>query len=506
MTKRILLSASLLLIATGYTWYAAAQDETDALRYSQTAPQGTARSMGFGGALGAIGGDFTSLGVNPAGIGVYRNSELTVTPSLKLNNSSSSYINNTTDDNNTRFNINNLGVVFTSAATGQRYNKSKWKAASFGIGINRIADFSSNYMYSGRNTQSSISEIFLADAIAYPNDFEDNSTLVGLGYNSYLLDYIDTIGYLKVANFNTGLNQMKTVEERGGITDINFSFGGNYMEKLLLGATVGIPTVRYRQDATLREEDASGDPDNDFDYFEYNRSFNTRGTGINLKLGFIYNFTSNFRGGIALHTPTYFSMTEEFSQYVISNTENFKYYLQESDINPVTRVDAPVSEYTYGLVTPWKAVVSGAGIIGKRGFISVDYEFVDYSSTRYLFEDIDSYYENQINNGIKNMYKGASNLRVGGELRFDLVMLRAGFGYYGNPYQDASRGSERISGSAGVGMRFDNVFIDLGFMRTMFTQVERPYVAVYPNETIEAPDASIKKGFNNVALTLGFKF
>lgn len=511
MTKRILLSATLVSLFTGYAWYAAAQTEEDALRYSQLAPQGTARSIGFGGALGAIGGDFTSLGVNPAGIGVYRSSELTFTPSLKLNNTSSTYLGNTTDDNNTRFNVNNLGVVFSSSVTGERYNRSKWKAASFGMGISRVADFSKNYIYSGRNTTSSASEIFLADAIRYPNDFDNLATSAGLGYNSYLLDYVnDSIGYIKVPNFNTGLNQTRTVEERGGITDINFSFGGNYMEKLLIGATIGIPSVNYSRDVTLREEDASGNPDNDFDNFEYREALSTKGTGINLKLGFIYNVTSNFRAGVAFHTPTFFALNDIYSRSVVSNTENFKTFLNGTtpggDINPITRVDAPVNEYSYGLVTPWRAVVSGAGIIGKRGFISLDYEFVDYSSTRYLFEDINSYQESEINNGIKNMYKGASNIRLGGEVRFDMVMMRLGFGYYGNPYQDASRGSERITASAGMGVRFDNVFIDLGFMHTAATNVENPYVAVYPNEIIAAPDATVKQGFNNIALTLGFKF
>lgn len=506
MIRRILLFTTLFMGVTAIAWQVTAQDESDALRYSYLSPQGTARSMGFGGALGAIGGDFTSLTVNPAGIGVYRSSELSFTPSLKLNSSNSTYTGATTSDNSTRFNINNFGVVFTSAASGTRYKKSKWKAASFAIGVNRIADFSNNYIYSGYNNTSSASEVFLADAIAYPDDFDNNATFAGLGYNSFLLDYInDTIGYVKIPNFNTGLNQMRTVQERGGITDLNISFGGNYEEKLMLGATIGIPSLRYLRDVTLREDDASGDPDNDFSYFEYKESLKTTGTGINLKVGFIYNITKNFRAGAALHTPTYFALSEQFSRSVVSHTEGFKSYLGE-DPNPITRVDAPLNEYNYSLITPWRAVLSAAGIIGKHGFISVDYEFVDYASTRYSFEDLDSYYEAEVNSGIKTMYRGASNLRIGGEARFDLLMLRLGFGYYGNPYKNAADGSERLNYSAGVGFRFDNVFLDLGFNHTSATAKEEPYAVVYPNEVINVPTATIKNSFNNVALTVGVKF
>ena len=85
-------------------------------------------------------------------------------------------------------------------------------------------------------------------------------------------------------------------------------------------------------------------------------------------------------------------------------------------------------------------------------------------------------------------------------------MLRLGFGYYGNPYQNAANGSERINYSAGVGFRFDNVFLDLGFNHTQATTMEQPYAIVYPNEVIDVPDATIKNSFNNVAITVGFKF
>lgn len=503
MIKRVLLFSTILL--TSSTWQATAQDETDALRYSQLIPQGTGRATGIGGAVGAIGGDFTSLNVNPAGIGVYRSSEFTFTPSLKMGSTNSTYLGNTATDKNTRFNINNLGVVFTNAASGQRYKRSKWKSASFGIGVNRSAEFSSNHTYNGTNNTSSAAEVFLADAIAYPEDIENPFTFAGLGYGSYLVNE-DSLGLYQVADFTTGLNQTRTVQQRGGITDFNLSFGGNYQEKLLLGATVGIPILRYQRETTLREEDASGNPDNDFSYFEYREDLTTRGTGINLKLGAIYKFNTNFRAGLALHTPTFFSLTDEFSRSVISNTENLKYYLGEFEVNPETRVDAPVNDYNYSLVTPWRMVLSAASIIGKRGFISLDYEFVDNASAMYVFDAVDSYYESEVNTAIKNMYKGASNIRLGGEVKFDYVMLRAGLGYYGNPYTNANMGSETITASAGVGFRLDNLFVDLGFMHASSKFAEQPYVLIYPDEVIDVPSANIKKGFSNISLTVGTKF
>ena len=105
------------LLATG-ALTTRAQSVNDAYTLSNLTVQGTARSMGFGNALGSIGGDFSSLSVNPAGIGVYRSSEVMVTPGLRLNSSNTEYSGTATDVTNTRFNFNNYGIVFTNAAKG----------------------------------------------------------------------------------------------------------------------------------------------------------------------------------------------------------------------------------------------------------------------------------------------------------------------------------------------------------------------------------------------------
>lgn len=504
MKNRIyLLFATVFLgCSTGYIAYA--QDESDALRYSYLSPQGTARSIGFGNALGSIGGDFSSLSVNPAGIGIYRSSEITFTPSMKTNGTSSDYLNQTTDDNNSRFTINNIGAVFTSTARGKQYKKSDWKSISFGVGFNRIADFNRNYSYQGTNNTSSASLVFELDAINYPGDINNTATFAGLGYQSFLLDTSSALGgYATLVPFESGIDQRRTVQERGGITDIAIAVGGNYQEKLMLGATLGIPSLHYKRTSTIQEFDNSGNNNNNFDNFTYGETLDTRGTGVNLKLGFIYKFNEAFRAGAAFHTPTRYSLTDVQNRYVISNTEGYKLSQGYND-GPVTRVDAPTNEYQYNMTTPWRGVVSAAAIIAKKGFITVDYEFVNYKSARLHFEDIDADYETSVNTGIKNMYRGASNLRIGGEMRLDMLMVRLGFGYYGSPYQKSYANAERMDVSAGLGFNFDDWRMDIGYIRSMYTQQEMPYTVGYSN--ITAPTASINNSLNNVALTFAFKF
>ncbi len=515
MNIRSYLSATALILT--YSASVFAQDETDALRFSYLQPQGTARSMGIGGALGALGGDFTSLSINPAGIGVYRRSEFTFTPSLKMNNTQGTYLSTQMDDNSTRFTINNLGIVATSAQRGQRYERSSWKSTSFGFGINRLADFSHNYTYGGRmainpfdNSSSSGAEVFSIDANRYPDDVNNSNasgTPAYMGYQSFLLD---TAGgkYIPVTFNTSAVDQQRTVIQKGGISEMAISLGGNYEEKLMLGATLGVPVVRYKREIIYTEKDASGNNNNDFESFEYSETLTTRGSGINLKLGAIYKPVDAIRIGAAIHTPTLMNLKDEFNKSLTASTENLKNTLGFGG-SSTTRVDAPTNTYQYSLVTPWRGVISAAGILGKYGFISIDYEYVNYASARFYFEDADRSWQNDINSAIKNSYKGASNLRAGLEGRLDKVSLRVGFGYYGSPYKTSAVNGDRIELSAGVGFRTDSWFVDLGFVNSQSKMQEQPYTLdpLAPGyASVMVPTATLKNNFNNAALTFGVKF
>ena len=177
--------------------------------------------------------------------------------------------------------------------------------------------------------------------------------------------------------------------------------------------------------------------------------------------------------------------------------------------SPTTVVNAPTNTYQYSLVTPWRGVLSAAGIFGKYGFISVDYEYVNYASARFYFDNADRTWQNDVNTAIKNSYKGASNLRVGLEGRIDKVSLRVGFGYYGSPYKTTVVNADRIEMSAGIGFRTDSWFVDLGFVNSQSKMQEQPYTldptaAGYANVIV--PTATLKNNFNNAALTFGVKF
>ena len=355
--------------------------------------------MGFGSTLGSVGGDFTALSVNPAGIGIYRKSEVMFTPSLRFGNTESRYLNGIMDDSKTAFNFSNIGIVFTRAERGKRYDKASWKAVSFGIGLNRMADFNRSYSYGGNmqtaagEPNNSFSELFVNDAAQYPGDVGTNGTLAYLGYQSYLVNQ-DSLGFYSLASSYIGLNQLRSVNEKGGISEIVFTLGGNYEEKLMIGATLGLPTVRYTRDAFFEETDAGGNNNDDFGSFRYTESLKTTGLGINLKLGMIFKPSDYFRFGVAVHTPTWFSLSDEFNESLTANTEGYQ---------GVVSVSNDPRRFDYHLTTPWRGILSATVLMGQYGFITADYEYVDYHSMRYRFSNDFKDEQTVRNNNLKTL-------------------------------------------------------------------------------------------------------
>ncbi|MBC7554284.1 MAG: outer membrane protein transport protein [Taibaiella sp.] len=492
-----------------------AQDVAEAFNIAHTSPQGTARSIGFGGALGSVGGDFSSISVNPAGLGVYRKGELSFTPSFKVNSSTSSYLGSTAADNNVRVNINNFSIVFTDAPKGKRYDRRDWKAISFALGMNRMADFNRDYNYTGVNRTSSATLAFVSNANIDSSNRYYAGTLAYTGWESYLINgYANN--YTTAVPYKNGIQQLNSVKERGGVNEYVISLGGNYKEKLLLGMVVGIPGVNYERTSNYSESvlpNAPANPSN-FQSFTYNNNISVSGVGINLKLGAIYKLTEFLRLGAAFHSPTAYSITST-NDYGISSAVDGR------NINFSTNNDLPQNQFSYSFITPVKGVVSATFIIKKLGFITADYEFVDYSTMKYKFSEgmntatgySYQYEAAQVNKDIKNTYQSASNIRLGTEIKLTkFFMLRAGAGYYSNPYINTSWGSDRIDFSGGVGFRGSTFFADFGLVNSRFKASEMPYNRIDYKYVLPAqapaalPVAKLNYITNNIAFTVGAKF
>jgi hypothetical protein len=491
-----------------------AQEPADALRYSWLTQTGTARNQAIGGAGGSLGGEISTMFINPAGIGFYKTGEFVITPAYNIQKYKSNYRGTSASDSKNNFNLGTTGFLFSIPD----YRGSKTKNFTIALGINRAADFNSNVFYKGANNTSSYSEKYLEELVnnnvTDPNkaatDFPFGSSLA---FNTFIIDTAaapdGTItGYRSLATVASGLNQQNTIHTSGGITDVALAGALNLKDKLFLGASLTVPVLNYDRTSTFRESDAT-EIANNFNYFEVYETLETKGYGVNGKIGLIYKPVEYVRLGLAFHSPTFYELTDKYTTEITSDMEGYgggeRIKTQTSN---VFTDDLP-GELKYNLTTPWRAIASASYVFREvenvqrqRAFITADVEYVNYKSSSFEAVDDDagikSYFKS-LNAAIDQQYKSAFNFRLGGELKFNTVMVRLGGAYYGNPYKDEKASRVKLGG--GLGYRNKGVFLDLTYVYNINKDVHYPYRL--EGNSFDA--ASIKNNMGNIVATLGFK-
>ncbi|HEY8690738.1 MAG TPA: aromatic hydrocarbon degradation protein [Chitinophagaceae bacterium] len=491
-----------------------AQEPADALRYSFTTQSGTARNQAIGGASGSLGGEFSTLFGNPAGLGFYKTDELVITPGYNLYKNKSTYKGMLSNTDNSKLNLSASGLLF-SFDNNQTKNVRNFTVA---IGVNRSADFNSNIYYKGFNNKSSYSEKYLEELIhnnvTDPNraatDFPYGSSLA---INTYLIDTTrasngSVSGYKSLADFTKGaLTQENTIASTGGITDLALGGAINLRDKLFFGGTITIPVLNYNRTSSYKESDATGNINN-FNNFLANETLETKGAGINAKLGLIYKPVEYVRLGITIHTPTFYELTDKYTTEIITDLEGYG----GAGLKRQSSLDFNNNQpglLKYNLTTPWRIMGSASYVFREvenvkrqRAFITADVEYVNYSSASFTATDNNVDTKNyfiDLNSAIKQQYKGAINARIGGELKFNTIMFRLGGAYYGNPYKNEKADKVKLSG--GLGYRDKGFFADLTYVYAMNSDVNYPYrLQDKPNDP-----ASLKNNAGNIVATIGFK-
>jgi len=463
------------------------QNEIDALRYSQMYYGGTARFSAMAGAFGALGADASTSSINPAGIGVYNKSEFTFTPNLVFNNTSSDFMLNKYNAYRTNFNINNLAYV-GAFKTGQ---SSGLVAVNWGFNYNRLNNYHYNTYFQGINNSSSYSDVFAANSNGYGID-QLNLYRERLAWETYTINSTDSVNKLyETALPNYGELQTKEIYKRGYMGEADFSFGLNYDHKFYWGFTLGWVWTRYYEDSYFKETDSDGSIDN-FNYFNYNEFLKTTGTGINLKTGFIYKPTNFIRIGGAYHSPTWLTLEDSYYTEMYSSFD---------DVG-TNYAMSPSLYQRYNLRTPSRFLGSLAFIFGKVGILSIDYEYVNYTWARYGSHY--SFYSYDANQSIINTYKGAHNVKIGGEVRVNFVSFRGGFAFFDSPYQSylTNANSYTYQYTGGLGFNFNDYFIDLAYVH----QTNDINYYLYDTDIAHVDRALISSNSNKFMITVGARF
>ena len=499
-----------------------AQVPEDALRLSWTVPSGTARQQAIGGAMGSLGGEISAAYVNPAGLGFYKTSEAVLSPGFRFQTNNTDYRSTQTKSSSVNsFNLGTSGLVLGFAKNGGN-------SSALAITANRVANFSSHVYYKGQNDYSSFSEQYAQEFASSGLSINDGINSPQLSYGtrmalySYLIDTATLGGTTqviglpqKVLNAQGALNQLNSSNVSGGVTEVALGMGWNFHDRFYVGGTLGIPIVNYVRDLSFTETDATGNTNNDFATATYTEHYTSSGGGVNLKIGGIFKPSDEWRIGLAVHSPTWYTLTDNLSATMSTNTENYTTIPQPIVVSSATLDNGSGlagGSTKYDIVSPWKFLLSGSYVIGsgventksQKGFITADLEYVTTGSSRFSPGDAhtDASYYQGVNGAVSHYYHGTFDLKLGGELKFNTFAARAGVAYYTNPYQDKSLSANRLFVSGGVGYRNKGIFIDLTYVAGFSKNVNFPYRLAAPRANTFA---SMKENSGTVLLTIGFK-
>ena len=490
---------SILSILVSFSY---AQTDVDALRYSTPAVQGTARNVALGNTMGTIGADISALSTNPAGIAKFSSTEFILSPAIAINKSSSSYLNNTTKDSKVKFQLTNLGVIVASRYANSGKN---WNGLKFGFALNRLANFNDQYYFGGYNSKNSLlnsyyeklnDREFITDSASAADNYPfDASIAYQLG-----LITIDSLGNTFTATNNGNMQQDFQITKSGGINELALGFGSTYKEKIMIGASIGVPIVNYTERIRLTETDIR-DSAFDLNSFLNSTYLKTRGVGFNLKLGIIGMPISNLRLSLAFQTPGILFMKDEFL------TQMEVDYASQSFI---FTGDSPDGASKYRYVQPWK-LTTGAGYIHKYGLVSVEYELSDASNSKFRLSQNDANakaYENFVNNLIKEKYGLFHTIKAGVEFKYDPIRIRGGIQYRTSPFKNAAAPSNintsSLTFSAGFGYRGKHFFADIAYVQTNFKELYLPYqLSTEAWKPVPAATLSTKKPA--IVVSVGYK-
>ncbi|WP_163707058.1 OmpP1/FadL family transporter [Mangrovibacterium lignilyticum] len=505
-----------------------AQNMVDALRLSDVRIQGTARSTAMGNAFGALGGDFTSSSINPAGMGLYRSSEFVLTTQIGKTAVDANYLGTNSSDSKFNLSVPSIGYVVTFPSAPN--STSSLVSFSMGLGYNRMNNFNVKQLVVGRGATSSMMDQFAVNSdgtdpwnldpfyealaaydpsddygadVIYYYDGDPSKTY----YHDMLVDHNDP-GNLT----NFPHDQRKSFSQKGSLDEYTISFAANFNHKVYLGATIGIHDVYFKETTTLTEYNIDYQGNNDFNRYlneyDFNSYLRTTGSGFNFKFGAIFKPIDQLRLGVAFHTPTFYDLHDSYDNSMYSDVD----YLNDQGgyNNYQTTSYSPYGDYDYKMETPLKAVLSAAYVIGKSGLISVDYEYVDYSTMK-LRDGGDGYDFYDENMDIKDAYKAVGNLRVGGEYRVNnLFSLRGGYEYFPSAYNTNAFGTTQMNAnsdthtySAGFGIKSGGFFFDAAYKHIDNTN----YLELYEVPSgVTSPMAKLDYKNNYVTFTLGFRF
>jgi len=478
--------------------YAFSQDETDALRFSQSFFGGSARSMGMAGSFSALGADVGAMTTNPAGLARFSKGVFSISTGVQNTINGSTYTGTTSSASRIGAPIQGIALVLNKP----RMNEYGWKSVQTTFAFNRMASFNSRRYYEGLNYQSLL-DVFAEQGFGVaPGDLRAELPFTtNLGYQTFALDDFPTsnfgVEYFPRLDGGDSMYHRRTINTRGGISEYSFALSGNYNNSLYIGGSFNIQNIRYIENMSHFEEVVNPGTFS-LRSFDYDFNMDSRGTGVNVKLGMIWLPSDEMRVGFSVHTPTALWFRENYNADM-SATHDF-------GVVNTAAIDIPRGEFKYRFRSPARVTGSLAYVFEKRLAMNVDFELVDYGRAQFQSSNNIFFQNNYTSqNAFTNDYfRRVINTRLGLEYAMSPEwFIRGGYALYpraiDNRHKNAAEGNHFIG--AGLGYRKGSFALDIAYLHHRATS---EYYGFNPEDAVN--EVIFNQRRHSLVITLGFRF
>lgn len=463
-----------------------AQGVDDAVIDAQCYFEGTGRSVAMGNATGAVGGDVTATCINPAGMGLYRSSEMTFTTGLQYQLNATNFYGEHHLAGKTNVSIPNFGYVLTVPCS----NYKPLRFLQFGVALTRTNDFNYRSKARGYNPSSSMVDAYLQtidgiDAMFEPGLSDPGNILsndypydLNLAWQTFLIDrFQDSLGYYYNSPIPQGyLYQQDVLKSKGRSEEWTMTMAANINEKFFIGSSIGLAHLKRISNRTYTETPGTpGDPGNTFTEWSHQEDLTNNAWGLNFKLGMLYHPAPWIRFGASWQSKTFYNFEEDWSTFTEATLldhqqEQYHKYL------------SPSLSSTYDFHTPHRFTGSLALIMGKQGLVTFDADYLDYRQCQFSSEEFSF---SDANDDIASVLRPTVNLRLGTEWIVRQFFLRGGMAYYGSPYGFGQRYGSLKKLALGIGYATtEDTSWDFAYELTGSTTAYTPYQYYVEGENV----------------------
>lgn len=558
MKKIVLIVFAALAVANGK-----AQSIYDAVNIASKDLDGTARFVGMGGAMGALGGDISTIGTNPAGIGIYRSNDVMASFGYSLTGTESNYEGSKFEMNKARWNLDNLGFV-VSTKVG---NETALRFVNFGFNYHKTKSFYKNMtmeglmgefeVHEGKGDWTPVSQRrYMAQQGTYnqyylyhdngdqlvfdsPNIYNDGAAgwLAAMAYQGWLTQEMGDKPYYYIPQIPSDAYGYFLSRESGGIDQYDFNIAFNIRDRFYFGFTIGAYNVDYNKYSVY---DESYDNDEGYALESFNR---IHGGGFDVKFGAILRpfEESPFRIGLAIHTPTFYKLTYTTgalltSDVLMKNHETGQETMERHIVDTYQALDGRDMDRDFDLQTPWVFNASLGYTVGNYLALGAEYEYEDYSSMKFKYREGDMMWEET--NEVKGNLKGVHTLRLGAEWKpVSAFALRAGYNFSTAAFKeeaikaypdnsintdtDFANSKTMNTFTLGIGYRWKMLYADLAYKFQTYKSDFYPFYNQFSTDastdymvtasstevwTITPPATKVTNTRSQVLLTLGVRF